>query len=449
MRTSLLIGSSLCLVAGVWSCDALWSSSVVDCGRSGFKCPEGYTPPGQDLSMNDSDGGTGSEDGGGSPGSDGSVTGDMANPSGPAYTSIYILGDNTRRTYLGTADGNIQQYVDIGGVPSKSGGLMPYDSGSAIVGIWRGDVVTQLSGITHSALLVASNNKKIFLYVNGVNLTTEKLDTEYPINSMWVGAWNAVTTSLSTMQSITILTAGDSSELRTGQLVDNGMLGNSKLKIDWTVIANLPGQPNLRSVTGLARIDRYDAMVRCSTTRDPMCDNGAAWAVGQMGQIHYYRSPGVSQIFSWAPIAGVSGMITASDLDAVGVSPMTGRITAMGQQNTMLERQTHSASWMNADPSPIMASIRAITYCDENEAYAVGDSAKVYRWLSSDMQWKPLSITIAGKPFSGSDFKAVHCLPPGTSTMGRIGIVGTNRTYVFANIQADGNRTLSPWQLVL
>ena len=37
-------------------CDKLWSGSVIDCGKPGFPCPQGYSP---DMPISDADGGNG------------------------------------------------------------------------------------------------------------------------------------------------------------------------------------------------------------------------------------------------------------------------------------------------------------------------------------------------------------------------------------------------------
>lgn len=66
----LIIALCLCICVA-FACDQLWSSSVVPCGQSGFDCPPGVTPPGQDQSMaEDADGGVLARDMTGQPPSD-------------------------------------------------------------------------------------------------------------------------------------------------------------------------------------------------------------------------------------------------------------------------------------------------------------------------------------------------------------------------------------------
>lgn len=439
MRTFLYLAAPVGLIGALISCDSLWSSSVTDCGRSGFKCPDGYTPPGQDsdMSMNGSDSGSGIGDMGTT------GTNDMAGLL-PTYTSIYILGNSQHLTWLGTSNGFLQSYTDSSNFPIK--GISSNDSaGSAIVGLWRGDIVKYADSSQRTLLIVASQNKTIRHYINGVK--GPDFTSGQPINGMWVGAWNQQAPNVGyDATEIHILTVGDAGQTYTGKILPDA-------QITWGGPTTLPGGKKLNSISGHSSITTPGIVsTPCDIIpKPPNCDDNLAWAVGNQGGLFSYKRDPMTSTFGWTEIPSFMGLDGESVFLAVGSSPDEPRVTTAGQGGTSVERDPPPLdAWRALVPSPFAGTIRAISYCDRDEAYAVGDNSAVYRWLAAiyggSATWTPVNITLAGQPLTGVDFRAVHCAPKGNSPSSRVGIVGSQGTFLFADI-SDG-RSLGVWQKV-
>lgn len=439
MRTSLLVGSSLCLVAGVWSCDSLWSSSVVDCGRSGFKCPEGYTPPGQDLSMNDSDGGSSGGDGGGSGGMD------MASTV-PAHTSVYTVPGPERLTLVGTADGIVKVYKDSGtGVPGKLSEATE-DAGTKVVGVWQGKINDSMMP-ERKLRIVALNNKKIIYRIDNQQPVTRV--TTQNINSMWVGGWNEEASYNYT--DIRMFTAGDAGELTEWSIATDANI--SKLS------APTLGSPasKLTAVAGFANIGGYSLMMNCMSIPNP-CSDGVAWVAGEGGSLYYFASPGMGMPFAWQPVATFGNKAGAA-YQAIGMglysAPRSNAlVSVVSAGNGGIYAEQEAPGWVGTAAGAGAfgnKTIRAISYCNNNEAWAVGDGGSVYRGVYSDatgkMVWGAQSL-IGGRDFGTTTFYGVHCAPANGTRPQRVSVVGGGGSFLYT----DYNMTLGsygPWQLAL
>lgn len=440
MRKFIFVSSALLLAGGIWSCDKIWSSSVVDCGGPGFKCPDGYTPPGPDMSMNETDGGNQGGDGG-QGGNDGSAT-DMSTVTPTTYTSIYIMNNSQRLTWLGTGAGTIQSYSDVSNFPQK-GISASEDPGSPIVGIWRGDVIDYMDGSRQRTLLVvASQNKKILSHINGQAAIVK--NTTQQVNGLWVGAWNNPSVGVQgTTDGIRIMTVGNAGEFSSG-IIDR------TAQISWSAATNV-GTQNLTSIAGYTNLTLYNEMMMCSIVPRPTnCLEPIVWAAGLGSSLFEYSYNEAMSTYVWNAVPPFMGLPTDAAFYAVGAATSTPRATAIGLAGVAVEREPPPTDiWKGFTPTPFAATIRSISYCDNYEAWAVGDGGAVYRWLATinggNDSWTPVTVTVSGQGVTDVDFKAVHCAPYNGSVSQRVGIVGTKSTYVFNDL-AMGSHTLGPWQ---
>lgn len=434
MRTFRYIAAPLGLIGALIGCDALWSSSAVDCGRSGFKCPEGYTPPGQDsdMSMN------GSDDGGGGGGDMGTTPGnDMAGLL-PTYTSIYVLGDSQRSTFVGTETGDVRTYLaDGSGVPGFTE-KKTEDANHPIVGIWAGDIRRMDGSSTKRLTIYLPVDTKIISYVEG-NANPSVRATTQMMRSLWVGAWNTTGVTIGGSNDYAKLFAtGDAGYMQLGDILDD-------TTITWAT-ATTVGTQTLRAVGGLAGISSYGINYTCMFSTTGPCVDGFAWAAGDAGSLYYFNKDQV-----WNSVGAFSGKpgATATYL-GLGASPYEARVSVLGSNGVYAERSAGGVNnWRTLTPAPFgTTTMRSVCFFDSNDVWAVGDGGSIYRYLYDNTAgmylWRKVTTLVAGKNYTGVNFQAVHCAPAAAGAQRRVSVVGSNSTFIYT----DYNITLSdygPW----
>lgn len=437
MRTFMIASSALFLIGGIWSCDKIWSSSVTDCGRPGFKCPDGYTPPGQDLSMNGGDGGTSTGD------MMGSAPDDMAGTA-PLYTSVYVANDGNRTTMVGTGNGEIKIYYDntITYVP----GLEPQrtisvNPGKSITGIWRGHVY-QSAPQDKQLIIAISNDNKIFSYIDGTARPAHT--TPATTRSLWVGDWNHDLTTKITLPpqgQVKAYVSGDDGFVMSGNI-------QSDATVTWQAATNLgtDPRPSLRTLSGLASITTYELMMMCMMTTTGRCSEGHAWAAGDNGALFVLTGTG-----TWGPVGAFTPRPGAgSSYLGMAVDPYNTDVSVVGSSGTYVQRVSGSAnSWTMPQPSPIGTStLRSACAFSSYDRWAVGDGGVVYRtgYDILGITWEKDTIQLVDKNYATVDFKGVHCSPASNGKPQRVSVVGSKGTFIFRNYDS-GMGQYMPWQV--
>lgn len=425
MRKFIFVSSALLLAGGIWSCDKIWSSSVVDCGGPGFKCPDGYTPPGPDMSMT-------AGDGGGTTG-DGSTGGmDMASIL-PSYTSVYAVPGAERLTLVGTANGTVNIYKDSGnGTPGRLSDIAP-KTASPVVGVWQGKVRDMGIGQEKKLRITAFNNKTISYQIDN-DATVERTTTQN-INSIWVGAWNQETTY--GYSAFHMFTAGDAGELTDWMIGTDAAVS----KASATTLGS--GANKLTSVTGSSDLSDYSLGSRCMMALDD-CTDGVAWLAGEGGSLYSATATQMPMssvfAFTWQPVAAFTNKAGAA-YQAIGagssVPSMSTLISVAVAGTSGVYAEQEAGGWVGSAAGGATFgnnTIRSISYCSSGEAWATGSNGAVYRGLhnstSGKMVWGQQSL-IGGRDYSSTTFYSIHCAPANGTRPQRVSVVGSNGTFLF------------------
>lgn len=425
----LTIALCVLLTAG---CDKLWSGSVVSCGPAGFPCPPGYTPPGADLALPISDGGTGDMTG--------NPPADMT-AAQPTYTSVFVLGDTNRTTLVGSSTGEVRTYTNDGQRAPAFMSKVVQAAGKPIVGVWQGDL-SWYSYPSYNATIIVPEDKQIFYKLG--NGTMQSQTTTQTLHGLWVGAWNSGLVSVSTMdQNMTyaVYAVGDAGLLVTGAI---GRLQSATWKE--TLLGTAP-RPTLRAVGGLNRITSYDIDGCLGVDMGmgpgaPSCPNGLSWVVGDSSSIWQFEG-------MWRQIASTQLPAGRSFL-GVTADPYSAYAWTAGSAGAYATRDnvgpnTWTGNGVSGLSMPFAGrQIRAMCAFNTGDVWAVGDLGTIYRYAydlgSATNAWMAVNV---GKDLSKVDLMAVHCLPNNNGPA-RVTIVGTNRTLLAG--EADGGGNYSTWQ---
>jgi hypothetical protein len=421
MRYWAFLSIPLSIAAG-FSCDKLWSSSVVDCGRPGFPCPAGYSP---DMPITDSDGGSSVPDGGGSD-QGGPGAGDMATGIPAGYTSVYTLTDLPRTTLVGTSDGRVRIYAYSGAVSTFAlSTQFTEESGVPIVGLWRGSLYG--SGTPNNFTIVAPNTNKIYTHLN--NATGISKTTPQVINAMWVSRRNDNSNGPIYSNAQLYLAANN------GKIIEADVLQSPTLSISAFNEISLGVSSSINSVAGLQFPGSSGGISRACA---PPCD--VMWAAGDAGKLFGRDET------SWHPITLASGTLgqtarilgIASSRDGSSETPPA---VAVGKDGLYVERPSGDASqWQTLLTPPFATTtMNAVCYFDNHEAWVVGEGGVVYQYqvYPGPPAWAKVTLPSLGKDLSKVSFRAVHCaeaVPDATTPRNRrVTIVGSNNTLIFAD----------------
>lgn len=437
MRNSILICAALGLVAGVWNCDSIWSSSVVDCGRPGFKCPDGYTPPGQDLSMSDSDGGGGGGPDGGGSGSD------MGQNIPAGYSSVFVQSDSARTTLVGTSDGRVRTYASTGTGTLVLAGQLTELAGTPIVGIWRGTFGGTGSPIDYT--IVVPNANKFYTHINtspGVPQDTSRI-----LNAIWSRRRNGNNNEQIYSTTKMYLAANGGRVIEFDVQLSPGPTLSALTDRDLQVASNINAVGGLQSAGGL------DTNRMCMPM--PCANTDVVWAAGDGGKLFNRNDAG------WHEITNVIGTVPSSarffGIASVRTTPSAApQAFAVGQDGVFVERPSGDASqWQTAASPPFgTKTMNAICFFDDNEAWAVGDGGAIYHYLTYDgpPMWIPVTLGSLGKDLSTVSLRAVHCserFDDGmvTARDRRVTIVGSNNTLFYGEDSSQMGINYT-WKLV-
>ncbi len=424
MRYWALISIPITIALGV-SCDKLWSSSIVDCGRPGFTCPPGYSP---DMPLGDPDGGTPLTDGGtsdqGGPG-----TGDMGAITPATYTSVYTLNNVARTTLVGTSDGRVRTYSYNGtnGIGTVFGFVNELSEPTKVpvVGVWQG-LVSSISG-SQKFSIVALNTNQVYTHID--NNTGVLNSTNDVINALWVPRRNDNAGSALTSNFPFYLAANNGKVFEADVLLSTSISLSSFNEVDFAVTAKI------NTVAGLQAIG--DAII--SRACMPTCDD--VWAAGDEGLIFGRNSSG------WHPISLATGTLplTASFLGIASARSTTSSFSvaaAVGKDGRYAEQQPlDGGTWQSPAPPQFGGvTMNAVCFFDNQEAWAVGEGGTVYHYINGNpgpWAWTQVNLPNLGKPLSSVSFRAVHCAEQLTGTSPeryrRVTIVGSNNTLIFAD----------------
>lgn len=421
MRYWAFLSIPLSIAAG-FSCDKLWSSSVVDCGRPGFPCPAGYSP---DMPITDSDGGSLVPDGGASD-QGGPGAGDMATAIPAGYTSVYVMSDTPRTTLVGTSDGRVRTYSYNG-----SGNTFAYTSqfteeaGVPIIGIWRGSLYG--TGTPNNFTIVAPKTNKIYTHLN--NATGIPKTTPQIINAIWASRRNDDSNN-PIYNNVQLYLAANN-----GKIIEADVLQSSNPSLGSFNEISLGVTSNINTVAGLQYTGTGSTSRACLPTP---CD--VVWAAGEAGTMFGRDET------SWHPIALATGSTKQTDrflgiASARNGSSESPAATALGKDGLYVERPSgDSSQWQTLLAPPFgTTTMNALCYFDSNEAWAVGEGGVVYHYLSymGPAAWTQVMIPNLGKNLSTVSFRAAHCSESSsdgtTSRNRRVTIVGSNNTLLFAD----------------
>lgn len=420
MRYWAFLSIPLSLAAG-FSCDKLWSSSVVDCGRPGFPCPAGYSP---DMPLADSDGGSSIPDGGagdqGGPGA-----GDMGTSIPAGYTSVYTMSDISRTTLVGTSDGRVRIYSYNGaGNTFSIASQFTDESGVPIIGVWRGSLYG--SGTPTNLTVVAPNTSRIYTHINGS--AGSEITIGHIVNAMWSSQRNGQN-NIPIYNNVKLYFAANG-----GKIIEADVISPS-LAVSNISVKDLAVTSNINTVAGLQSGMMGSTPRTCTAIP---CD--VIWAAGDAGKL--FGSDGTN----WHPIDPVTGALGQNDrifgiATARNGSSGTPPGTALGKGGLYLERPSGDTFQWKTVPSPPFdtTTMNALCYYDDNEAWAVGEGGAVYHYLSymGPAAWTKVTIPNLGKNLSTVSFRAAHCAESSddgtTSRNRRVTIVGSNNTLLFAD----------------
>lgn len=404
------------------SCDKLWSSSVVDCGRPGFTCPAGYNP---DMPLTDSDGGSPASDGGTGDGG-GPGAGDMATAIPAGYTSVYTVNDPSRTTLVGTSDGRVRIYV-YSGSPSTFAFSTQFteEAGVPIIGLWRGSLYG--TGTPNNFTIVAPNTNKIYTHLN--NATGIAKSTPQVVNAMWVSRRNGDNNEPIYSNAQLYLAANN------GKIIEADVQQSPTLAVGAFNEISLGVTSSINSVAGLQLAGSATGIARaCLPTP---CDG--MWAAGDAGKLFGRDDIG------WHAITLASGTLAQTERLLGVASARNGNAEAppavvLGKDGVYAERPSGDASqWQTLLTPPFgTTTMNAICYFDNHEAWAVGEGGTVYQYAiyPGPAAWVKVTLPSLGKNLSNVSLRAVHCaeydgsgLPAGNR---RVTIVGSNNTLLFA-----------------
>jgi hypothetical protein len=361
----------------------------------------------------------------------------------PTHTSVYAVPGSDRLTLVGTIDGMVKIYKDSGnGTPGKlsENGI---ETGNPIVGLWQGKINDSTMMTERKLRIIALKNKKISYQIE--NNTPVQLSTDQNINSMWVGAWNEESTYA--YASIRMFTAGDAGELTQWSIATNAAVS----KTSTSTVGSTANK--LTSIAGFSSINDYNLMFMCMGGSS--CEQGIAWVTGEGGSLHYYASSGMGMPFTWQPVAAfVNKAGAAYQAIGAGISGQPGlgaMVSVVTAGNAGIYAEQEKTGWVGSAAGAggfAGNTIRSISYCSNNEAWAVGHSGVVYRGVYSDttgkMVWGQQSL-IGGRDYSSTIFYAVHCSPNTGSRPQRVSVVGSNGTFLFTDYTMIPGGP-GPWQ---
>lgn len=405
-------------------CDKLWSSSVIDCGKPGFPCPQGYSP---DMPISDADGGTVSGDGG-SGGDGGSPTTDMGTVIPAGYTSVYVLSDTPRTTLVGTSDGRVRTYSFNG-----SGSTFAFvnqfteEPSVPIVGIWRGSLYG--SGTPNNYTIVVPKTNKIYTHLNnaiGISRTAPQV-----LNGIWSSRRNG-SNSTPIYNNVKVYFPANN-----GKVIEADVLQMPTLSLGNVNEIDLGVTSHINAVGGVQQAGSDASMRSCMP--GPCTNTDVAWAAGDAGKLFNRDDTG------WHPVTLASGTLpsttplygVASGLYGQFATPLA---FVAGKDGVYAERPSGDLSqWQTLLNSPFgSATINAICFIDDSEAWAVGDGGEVYHYLTymGPPAWNKVTLPNMGKDLSKVSLRAVHCADSTsdgiTNRPRRVTIVGSNNTLLFA-----------------
>lgn len=433
MRYWALLSIPMSILVGV-SCDKLWSSSIVDCGRPGFTCPEGYSP---DMPLSEGDGGTpGSDGGAGDQGGPGST--DMAVIAPSAYSSIYVTPDSVQTTLIGTGDGRVRTYANDGSGKIKFVSEFTELSGVPIVGLWRGKFYNGMGYTTFT--IVVPNTNKFYTHINtGVGNPRSVNDT---LNSLFVNGRNGYYDDILTTSLRMFITANN------GKVYESDIQPGNPITITTPAATTIPTAANINTIAGLEYVPN-EGMVTRSCIPGPCANTDIAWAGGDGGKLFNRDDTG----WHILPILGTV-LPTARFLGVASgyrPNPATPAGFAVGKDGVYVERENgDAASWQTLTNGPFgSATLNAACFFTDDEGWAVGDGGKVFRYQGQvgTGTWSQVNLSTLGKNLSAINLRAVQCTRPSSSWgYRRVTIVGSENTLFYGDDSSlMGNYT---WTLV-
>lgn len=439
MRYWALLSIPISILVGV-SCDKLWSSSIVDCGRPGFTCPDGYTP---DMPLSESDGGAGGGDGGGSSDGGGSPGTDMGTVIPAGYTSVYTLSDTPRTTLVGTSDGRVRTYSFNG-----SGSTFAFvnqfteESGIPIVGVWRGNLYG--SGTPNNFTIVVPKTNKIYTHLN--NAVGVLKSAPQILNGIWSSRRNGQNNT-PIYNNVKVYFPANN-----GKVIEADVQQSPTLSLGNLSEIDLGVTSTINAVGGVQQAGSDSSMRFCAPSPCPNTD--VAWAAGDAGKLFNRDDAG------WHLVVLASGTLpttaqlfgVASGLSGMSEAPPA---FALGKDGVYAERPSGDLSqWQTLLSSPFgTTTLNAVCYIDNSEAWAVGEGGTVYHYFGymDPPAWNKVTLPNLGKDLSKVSLRAVHCADSTydgtTQRPRRVTIVGSNNTLLFGE-DSSGMGISYAWSLV-